>query len=119
VETFPTIHTLEFGNGFFIRDAFDQEQQLDVPRMELPRIRSLTVNYDLERYDKMKETEQKQMHLRITSLLHFLSGGLTALDYCSLSLPYTSELDSHLTKFISANNSKGEKWVDYANKQVN
>jgi len=121
--TFPGIHTLEFGTGFFIcDDDYDPDEfgsNDPVPRiMELPRIKSLTVNYDPERYDQLKEKEQKQMHLRIISLLNFFSGGLKALDYCSLALPNTTELESHLNTFIIANNGKGEKWVDYARKQV-
>jgi len=121
LETFPAIHTLEFGTGFFISEDFDPDEfsSLQVPRiMELPRVKSLTVNYDPERYDQLKEKEQTQMHLRIISLLDFFSGRLKALDYCSLSLPNNSELETHLTTFIIDNNSKGEKSVDYANNQV-
>jgi len=86
--------------------------------MELPRIKSLIVNYDVEWSDKMEEKEQTQMHLRIISLLNFFSGGLQALDYCSLALPNSSELERTLNTFIIDNNGKGEKWVDYGNKQV-
>jgi len=53
--------------------------------MEFPGIKSLSVNYDPERYDKMTEKEQTRMHLRILSLLNVFSGELLqALDYCSL-----------------------------------
>jgi len=58
------------------------------------------------------------MHLRILSLLNVFSGGLKGLDHCSLTLPNTPELESHLTTFIIDNNGKGEKWVDYAKNQV-
>jgi len=118
LETFPAA-TLEFGTGFFICDDFDQEEELEFPTtMKLPRIKSFTVNYDPERYDKLKEKEQTQMHLRIIYLLDFFSGGLKAMDNCSLSLPNSSELESHLNTFIIDNNGKGEKWVNYAKKQV-
>jgi len=76
------------------------------------------VNYDPERYDKMTEKEQTRKHLRIISLLNVFSGGLQDLDHCSLALPNTTELESHLNTFIIANNGKGEKWVDYGKKQV-
>jgi len=119
LEYFPGIHTLEFGTGFFITQDFDREEELDVPTiMELPRIKSLSVNVDVERYDKMEEIEKTRVHLKIISLLDSFNGRLKALDYCNLSIPNTSEVESHLTAFIIGNNSKGEKWVDYAKKQV-
>jgi len=117
LKSFPAIQTLEFGTGFFICEDFDQEQHLNVPK-EFPRIKSLIVNYDPERYDQLIEKEQTRMHLRILSHLDFFSGRLQALDYCSLTLPNTPELESRLTSFIIAGNGKGEKWVNYGNKQV-
>jgi len=118
LETFPAA-TLEFGTGFFICDDLHHEEKLDVPpMMELPRIKSLIVNYDVERYDKMNEAEQKQMQSRIITLLNFFTGRLKALDYVSLSIPNTTELESQLNTFIIANNGKGEKSVHYGKKQV-
>jgi len=65
------------------------------------------------------------MSLRILSLINVLSGGLKALDYCSLSLPIKYDMDSYLNTFIIANNandkygsSKGIKSLDWANNQV-
>jgi len=80
----PAINTLDFGTEFFIFEDFDQEIHLNFPPMKFSGIKSLSVNYDPERYDKMEEKEQTRMHLRILSLLNVLSGGLLqALDYCS------------------------------------
>jgi len=58
------------------------------------------------------------MHLRIISLLNVFNGGLNVFDYCSLALPNTTDLESHLNTFIIDNNGKGERWVDYGRKQV-
>jgi len=119
LEYFTAVHTLEFASGFFIHEDFDPEEleTFPVPRMEFSRIKSLSVNYDSERHDKMNEAEQKQMHLRIISLLNFFSGGLKALDYCNLSVPDASELDDNLNSFITANGSR-KGITDYANNQV-
>jgi len=119
LEYFSAVHTLEFASGFFIHEDFDPEEveTFPVPRMEFPRIKSLSVNYDSERYDKMKEEKREQMHLRLICILNVFSGGLKALDYCNLSVPNTSELDDNLNSFIIANGSR-KGITDYANNQV-
>jgi len=118
LEIFSAIHTLEFGTGFFICEDFGPQQHLNIPILEFLRIKSLIVNYDPERYAKMNEVERKQMHLRMISLLKFFSGGLQALDLCSLSIPCTIQLESRLKKFSFANGLRRKGKIHYTGKMA-
>jgi len=122
LEHFPAIHTLQFASGFFLNqnvcDQNDLSSGFGVSAIELPKVKSLTINVDVKKYAKLEDVQQKQMDLRILSLLQFASEGLKALNYCSLSLPNTPEVDTHLNILIAKCSTKGTKWTDYANKQV-
>jgi len=124
LETLPAIETLEFNNGFFIHQDFHDEDELPSSSPEVltpkdfPRIKSLRVNCDIEKYLEMEEFQQKTLDLRIVSLLDLASEGMTTLTSCSLSLPNTSKIDNHLKTFIEKSLGKGERTVDYANNEA-
>jgi len=120
---FPGISSLEFSHGFFSHEDYDNDEltsRAPAPLEVLQEIKSLTMTCDSKKYFALEETQQKQMNLRILSLIeNVLGSGLSALDYCNLSFPNAPDLERHLTPFIFANNAnKGEKRVDYTNNQV-
>jgi len=124
LETFPAIQTLELGPEFFLPEDFhDQDDLISScpvipPGKDFPRIKSLSMNCDVHKYLELEVLQQKQLDLRIISLLDLASEGMKTLTFCSLSLPNTPKIDSHLKTSIENSLRKGEKTVDYENKEV-
>jgi len=118
LETFPAITTLEFGPGFFMDDEDFQED--DLSHMTFPRINSLSVNCDAHKYFKLAEVDQEIIQLKITFLLYgfIVVEDWKSMDYVSLSLPDTAEIESFLNLGGGDFLSRGVAWVDAENRQV-
>jgi len=118
LETFPAVTTLEFGPGYFMNgDDFDEDH---LSPKTFPRINSLSVNCDAHKYFKLEETDQEIIHLKITCLLYgfFVVDGWKSLDYVSLSLPNTDEIETFLNLEGEDFLRRGVAWVDATNRQV-
>jgi len=122
LEYFDSICSLEFGHGFFINDVDVKEMDelnMDSPiTVKLPKLNSFTINCDVKSYIEMKESDKNKMHSKIIFLLKFASDNFKDLNCCDLLLPNTSEVDEALNSFIAASSCKGQKTVDYSNRQV-
>jgi len=85
---------------------------------KFPEIKSFEAHCNIVKYDTLNNSDQLVIDSKAISLLLLAGEALCNLTYCDLTLPNTPEIEDALTTFIGNIFCKGQKTVDYANKQV-